>query len=576
MNTMTKQSKSLKQATQRLAIAGMLCGALASRPAAAQPPTDEPMTRKNDWVALLDACDTARRAFADGLSRSSPLADEANVQLERYAKRYLDISSRNDHLVIYRYMRGLILYWKGQHDAAKVEFQQCLQRAGDEDECLDKPCVDACQIGTAASYAKRHRVHGWSFNASQKSGPTTKLESHPVDDRTLEQREAIMARRVSVGHFDDVRPSIEAALTGLGPNAQRASVHMSDELVVYLFGNEDVSAAEDMHEELTKLSADLNSWLFINGTEANRPSEPSLLVAYINVGDESFGLTLANALHGQSLDVLGYFEPLDNSVLVLRTSGPTALGTPRHEVVHALLREDFVNVPQWLDEGIAALHEATVKGNGRKPLDNWRLSFLLDKEKKPARDRPKLLGLVDPTCQDWSEQYAPMAGATARYFVWFLLENNQLTTVYQRIRAGDSHVSVFVQVARDIATKRGIEPPGSDEDSFALLEREFERFLVKRAAKSKARPADLSGLETTPTCVPVLEVDFTDHGEPPGLVTQANDVAGAPVSSPPLEHESRGCACNAGGVAEGSGVLGWLSILLCHVARRRGRRLLDR
>ncbi len=162
---------------------------------------------------------------------------------------------------------------------------------------------------------------------------------------------------------------------------------------------------------------------------------------------------LAAVRHG--LDVssatVGYAFVEDASVIAAVPT--TAAGTVLHELFHLLVRSNFGDVPQWLDEGIASLYEVS----GRHDdvyfgLENWRRDVL----QATWDARPDVAALVrsewflfdDPAQADafagtepgaWlldlptgREQAAMMA--MARYFALYLQERGQLAEVYRAIR----------------------------------------------------------------------------------------------------------------------------------------------
>ena len=76
---------------------------------------------------------------------------------------------------------------------------------------------------------------------------------------------------------------------------------------------------------------------------------------------------------------LGYYNPADH--LIMATSGRAGYGTLLHELVHALMKSDFPDAPQWLGEGLASLYERTRWTQGRlEPLPNWRMDRLREND----------------------------------------------------------------------------------------------------------------------------------------------------------------------------------------------------
>lgn len=162
---------------------------------------------------------------------------------------------------------------------------------------------------------------------------------------------------------------------------------------------------------------------------------------------------LAERRHG--LDVssatIGYAFVEDASIVAAVPT--TAAGTVLHELFHLLVRSNFGDVPQWLDEGIAGLYEVSGRrGNDYFGLENWRRKvlettwdvrpdlaeliraewFLFDDPEQADAFRETEL---DPDLHDrpsGREQAAMMA--TARYFAFYLQERGQLVPVYRAVR----------------------------------------------------------------------------------------------------------------------------------------------
>jgi len=165
---------------------------------------------------------------------------------------------------------------------------------------------------------------------------------------------------------------------------------------------------------------------------------------------------LADRLHG--LDVsratIGYAFVEDGSVVGFVPEA--AAGTLLHELFHLLVRSNFGDIPQWLDEGIASLYEVA----GRRDdhyygLDNWRRK-VLDSQWQQRPSLAELIGaewfLFDDPRQvrafreaadhegyhdrrEGAKQAAMMA--TARYFMLYLEQRGQLAAVYRAVRDGD-------------------------------------------------------------------------------------------------------------------------------------------
>jgi hypothetical protein len=183
---------------------------------------------------------------------------------------------------------------------------------------------------------------------------------------------------------------------------------------------------------------------------------------------------MASCLHTRGGGVEGYFEPLDGSIVLLRNlevQGRTYLGTPHHEMVHALLAVDFPNAPAWLDEGLASLHEELDESDN--PRNNYRLYYLV------APDTDALIGPLSSFLESttpWSVDMYPVAAARARYFAWFLWSRppgngQKLAAIYARLRAKSTraHGDSIDAVVQELQA-----------DSIAAVQKDFDAFLADR------------------------------------------------------------------------------------------------
>lgn len=161
----------------------------------------------------------------------------------------------------------------------------------------------------------------------------------------------------------------------------------------------------------------------------------------------------ANRVHG--LDVsratVGYAFVEDAAVVGFVQKD--AVGTILHELFHMLVRSNFGDIPQWLDEGVASLYEVSGRrGDRYYGQDNWRRKAL----DSVWRLRPSLRELIrsewflydDPrhvtafeTMNDGGSYHDQGAGrrqaammAVARYFAMYLEQRGELTTVYRAVR----------------------------------------------------------------------------------------------------------------------------------------------
>jgi len=97
-------------------------------------------------------------------------------------------------------------------------------------------------------------------------------------------------------------------------------------------------------------------------------------------GGESYNRNCETLFGERGISIYGYYKPKFRT-LVLNLG--TGQGTLLHELTHALADFDFPQMPDWLNEGLASLHEqsrfrADDEGPWLEGLVNWRLKGLKD------------------------------------------------------------------------------------------------------------------------------------------------------------------------------------------------------
>lgn len=74
------------------------------------------------------------------------------------------------------------------------------------------------------------------------------------------------------------------------------------------------------------------------------------------------------------LSPYGFYKISKNVILVRYVNWK---GSTSHETTHAMLQNDFPNIPSWFNEGFAAMHEKAIFNNGRFIGNfNWRILAL--------------------------------------------------------------------------------------------------------------------------------------------------------------------------------------------------------
>lgn len=177
-----------------------------------------------------------------------------------------------------------------------------------------------------------------------------------------------------------------------------------------------------------------------------------LLTAYIVPTIDDL-VNLARDIHKLELsqNMIGYFYRDDLSIAGVIPEGPF-MGTLLHELFHLLVRDVFGDIPPWLDEGMASLYEqCDVQNNRLVGIKNWRQPIL--RAAFNNQQRPDLKDLIQ---MDWitfnrqaidyhSEndfmnnspyevEKQAVNHAMARYFAFYLQEQNELQCVYNAFR----------------------------------------------------------------------------------------------------------------------------------------------
>lgn len=127
----------------------------------------------------------------------------------------------------------------------------------------------------------------------------------------------------------------------------------------------------------------------------------------------------------------GFFVPYRRLIVVDLGRG---IGGLRHELVHALLRDEFGTLPDWLDEGLAALYvTAKWTKKGYKFQVNFRLRQL-----RAAREAGTLPDLAKLAASDDRDVYGKNYEAyysLARYLLLYLDRQDRLEKFFSKIRS---------------------------------------------------------------------------------------------------------------------------------------------
>jgi hypothetical protein len=134
-----------------------------------------------------------------------------------------------------------------------------------------------------------------------------------------------------------------------------------------------------------------------------------------------------------------------------------------HELVHALVRDDFPGVPTWFDEGLASLYETPwfdAKGGvhgGPNERDAWLREALDTPLGRTEAGPTRLLGMGG---HDFRKEHERMHYASARSFCRWLDERGQLWAFYERWR---ENASGDVTGFKALAETAGLTPESAAE-----------------------------------------------------------------------------------------------------------------
>lgn len=127
-----------------------------------------------------------------------------------------------------------------------------------------------------------------------------------------------------------------------------------------------------------------------------------------------------------------YFGAYRPHLRVLALDFSTGAGTIAHELTHALVHSDFPAIPDWLNEGLASLHEEyRVAGVRLEGLVNWRLPIL--QAAIHQSDLRSLQSLIAD--DDFHGGQERLNYAQARYFCLYLQQQGVLESYYRQLRA---------------------------------------------------------------------------------------------------------------------------------------------
>jgi len=220
-------------------------------------------------------------------------------------------------------------------------------------------------------------------------------------------------------------------------------------------------------------------------TQFGIPRSTKFITVYI-VSQDYEMQRLARTLHGirVSRGSIGYSFPFDLSMVGILSS--IQFGTLAHELFHLMVRNDFGDIPPWLEEGMASLYEVSGRrGDSIAGLPNWRGKILA----QFRRERPSIEQLVkmDWRSFDGTERLDIVDGtegrqhfrrqainhATARYLMLYLQEKMKLVDVYKAFRHQP------IDDLKDIPEQEAVRLFSSVvQKSLSEFDKDFERWFA--------------------------------------------------------------------------------------------------
>ena len=164
----------------------------------------------------------------------------------------------------------------------------------------------------------------------------------------------------------------------------------------------------------------------------HKPDKPVMIVALSS--QSSYGAAAAELDGYEPLAYAGYTQRGQRRIVVNLSTGQ---GTLAHELAHMLALFDFPEMPEWFDEGLAALHEEALFTDDGLTLvgtSNWRSRFL--REALEHNQLPPLASVIrNPAFRGEGEG---LNYAMVRCFCHYLQERKLLSHFYRKFRAGAS------------------------------------------------------------------------------------------------------------------------------------------
>jgi hypothetical protein len=324
---------------------------------------------------------------------------------------------------------------------------------------------------TAGSWAQ-----GKMYYLRNADEPVATYTARPIG--TLDP-EVVARRLVPIGNPAAIRSVLEPTLV---PPARLYVVSR------YAF----VTTAGQSDGQLDAMAAHLDAYLSFLDHSYGIHLPPNYLTIYL-VPYQSEMRATARRVH--LLDIspatIGYTFQDDQSAVALIPGD--AIGTLFHELFHLVVRSNFGDIPQWLDEGVAALYEVSeIDGGTVRGVRNWRGPVLLDLwSKRPLlRDVITAAWYVSDTPSEKFEYDGPPPSteaitaqfAVARYFALYLQDRGKLEKVFANVKSLKPREGVDPAAATLTATIAAIGP-------IDTVQADFDRWFLATERSPLASPS---------------------------------------------------------------------------------------
>ena len=185
---------------------------------------------------------------------------------------------------------------------------------------------------------------------------------------------------------------------------------------------------------------------------------PDSLISVYLVNNASDLQQLSTALHGirVSPQSIGYSYQADMSMVGIVQQAQT--GTLQHELFHLMVRNNFGDIPPWMDEGMAALYEVADTRNARVVgLENWRGPVLdtLWRLQPPVEQLIRMNWFqFSGGDEEYNTDRQAAIHAKARYLMLYLQNQGKLRDIYRAFHAReigtDSAALLSATVGQDL------------------------------------------------------------------------------------------------------------------------------